>query len=217
MNFRNLKLDSFGKMLIALGVSLTGFIVYSLTQTLTAKLFFLGLDLVGAVFGLAMAIWVIVPIVNNDIPRQQTRSLKSWRFVLETIATSIAVRAIPLVVTAILHLSTQVGANQTAINHTMRSNQHGFYFTVILVLALAPAFEEFIFRWLPGKLVGMQWWCLTFFGFMFTLMHSPTTPFLWLNYGVLALGLEIMAYRWGTKGSVITHFLFNATAMITLL
>ncbi len=209
-------LPTFVRWLLGTGIVFASITIYSgvFSDFMSAKT---PVDLVINVTAVIVTIWCFYEVISySDVKQAINMSHRSWQFVRETVAVLVIVELLPIVIAQCMKLPMQTSDNQASLIQVIYSSPNGLSLLILYTLGLAPFIEEILFRWLPGKLIGMQWWNLAFFGLFFIIIHGPTTIYQVLSYGALAAGLEYIAWRWGVKGSITLHLMINLLAMGSL-
>ncbi len=210
------QLPTFVRWLLGTGVTLVGIAIYSGE----GADFMRAQTPAGLVIDVAMVIvtiWAFYEFIEyGDVKRSINLPRRSWQFVGEIVAVLVLVELLPWLLAQGFELPIQTSDNQTSLLQVIYSSPNGLSLLILYTLGFAPVIEELIFRWLPGKMIGMQWWNLVFFGVFFVFMHGPTTLYQWFAYGTIAAGLEYTAWRWGVKGSITLHLMINLLAVGSL-
>lgn len=159
---------------------------------------------------------IIIPVRKNSDPLNKINQLKTINFIIEAVILLIIAR-ISLMIIFFINSDNFNTSNQVALNHMFHSNIVGHYYIVLLSIALAPFIEEFIFRWLPYKIIKNKFWAflLGLIGFIF--LHSPNSLISFVIYAIIGLILEIMFYHHGYYGSSFLHYLYNLTSVILII
>lgn len=200
------------------------YVVYAWFQLIASTVMHDSWRLTGSIYapllaglGIIALLYVyLVPIMLwYKYPRAQS-NLKNKRFWLETIGWLIAVKAFLLLLANITsnHVNT---SNQNAIDHIFYSGSVNRLYIILTAILMAPIIEEFIFRWLPFRMIKAPWLAFILGALGFTMAHSPSTFVAFLVYLSMAVALEISFYRNGFWASFLLHFGINFTAALTML